>query len=188
MDPVATNYNSLACVDDGSCTYATGPFILTLNELGDSDPNASAGNNGYSTSYQNIGTFMPGDSIPEVGYLQITPNPGVVIRADQFEIQGATMVSSSPPTFTGGSLPSEIDYVKFEDDDNKIYLSYSDPAGSIPNPNYDPNWVPTQYNTVVVIVAIHPGVVMPSNDLDLVIDIDANLSSSNPVVNNVTLT
>jgi len=117
----------------------------------------------------------------------LTPDSGLTIQASDFTISGAQPATALPPTFTGGTLPAEVDFVKFEDTDNQVYNNYTDPNGTDPNPNYDPNWIATSSNTIVVIVALHP-FSMPANNLLLEIDIDGGTTQPVPVVNNVTLT
>ena len=43
-DSTATNYNPNATIDDGSCVYPSAPtsFVITVQDIGDQDPNAGA--------------------------------------------------------------------------------------------------------------------------------------------------
>ena len=161
-------------------------YNLKVRDLGDLDIQGAV-SNGYTVTENDLGMFQVGSQTPNVAYLLITGDQGNTIKNSYFEIQGAQISSQFPPTYAGGSLPSEVAFVKFENSDNLVYLNYTDPNGTDPNPNYDPLFVPGPTNTVVVIVALYP-FVMPNNDLDLAIDIDGDANVIGSVVNNITLT
>lgn len=159
-------------------------YNLKVSDIGDADTLGAA--NSYTVTEHELGNFQVGASLPNVAYLQIHANSNSVVRAADFSISGGLPSSILPPTFVGGSLPPEIEFVKFENQDNQIFQDYTDPNGADPNPNYDPNFIPTVSNVVLVIISLHV-LSMPSNDLDLLIDIDGSASSSNIVVNDITL-
>ena len=187
-DILAGNYNASACADDGSCVYTQVPYNLTVFDLGDIDT-VNVIDNGYGTT-EHVQSVVANAIIPNVAYLQITPEAGVIIRASDFSITGAAPSGSAGgvPIFSGAYLPTEVAYVKFEDSDNQIYTNYTDPSGTDLNPAYDPNWVPTASNYVAVIVALN-SIIMPYNDLDVAIDIDrTNFQPVTPVISNITLT
>tara|TARA_R110001592_G_scaffold288022_3_gene556924 strand:- start:698 stop:1144 length:447 start_codon:yes stop_codon:yes gene_type:complete len=144
--------------------------------------------NNYTVTTHDLGNFNAGSVVPTVAFLLITPESGFIIRASDFNISGGQPVSMVPPTFAGGALPSHVSFVKFEDTDNMVYLNYTNPTpiASDANSNYDPNWSATASNTVVVIVALS-GFFMPSNDLDIKIDIDSTMGSVSPIINTTTL-
>ena len=163
---------------------------LTVMDLDDDDDGNASIDNPYSVTQHFLGSFNAGTTIPNVAYLQITPDQGNIIRASDFSINNAPPSGNTGgvPVFAGTYLPFQVAYVKFEDSDNQIYTNYTDPNGTDPNPNYDPNWVPTTSNYVAVIVALNP-VPMPNHDLDIKIDIDqVNFQSTTPIITNVTLT
>ena len=145
--------------------------------------------NNYTVTTHDLGNFNAGNVVPAIAYLLITPQSGFIIRASDFNISGGQPVSMVPPTFAGGMLPSHVSFVKFEDTDNQVYLNYTTPTPTASDANsfYDPNWVATASNTVVVIVALS-GFFMPPNDLNVKIDIDATMGSIVPVINTISLT
>ena len=154
-------------VGDDDITGVVTPTII--------DPNA------YTVTTHNLGDFATGSNVPDIAFLLITPNSGVTIKASDFSISGMASTSSLPPTFGGGTLPSEVEFVKFEDRENRVFDNYVNGVGTDPNADYDPNWITTETNTIDVIVSLYP-FTMPGSDLDILIDIDG---STNTIVSNI---
>ena len=179
MDPLATNYNPNACGDDGSCTYG-GNYVLSVGDLGDlvDDEGGYTVTGNQNSSSWTVGTYLANQVTADWAWLYIQPMAGQTIQAAEFTITGATKTNSFPPTYTGGSLPPEVAFVKFEDTQNPYcdgYLGSACQHGV--NPLYDSsgNFVPTNTNNVLVVVGLNP-LQMPSNDLHIEIDIDRDTS------------
>ena len=184
MDPLATNYDPNACNDDGSCAYG-GSYVLSVGDLGDQDEG------GYTVADWTVGTYLANQLTADWAWPHITPDAGQTIQASEFTIGGASQTNAFPPTFVGGSLPPEVAFVKFEDSQNSYCDGYSGTAcANGVNPFYDStgNFVPTNANTIVVVVGLNP-LQMPSNDLRIEIDIDRDTTkaSANPRIKTITL-
>ena len=158
---------------------------LTVSDVGDDDITGVTPTiidpNAYTVTTHNLGDFATGSNVPDIAFLLITPNSGVTIKASDFSISGMASTSSLPPTFGGGTLPSEVEFVKFEDRENRVFDNYVNGVGTDPNADYDPNWITTETNTIDVIVSLYP-FTMPGSDLDILIDIDG---STNTIVSNI---
>jgi len=165
---------------------------LTVSDVGDDDVTGVVtptivDPNAYTVTTHNLGDFATGSSVPGVAFLLITPNNGVTIKASDFSISGMSTTSSAlPPTFGGGTLPPEVEFVKFEDKENRVYDNYINGVGTDPNVDYDPDWITTETNTIDVIVSLYP-FTMPGSDLDILIDIDGSTNIIGSNISNITI-
>tara|TARA_R110002020_G_scaffold45597_3_gene130305 strand:+ start:2906 stop:9487 length:6582 start_codon:yes stop_codon:yes gene_type:complete len=188
-DPLASNYNANACDDDGSCTYG-GSYVLSVGDLGDQDEGGYTITGSPNSSSWTVGTYLANQVTADWAWLFIQPASGQTIQAAEFTISGATKINSFPPTYTGGSLPQEVAFVKFEDSFNSYCDGYSGSAcQNGTNAQYDSsgNFVPPSTNVVLAVVGLNP-LQMPSNDLHIEIDIDRDTSiPSSPVVNAINI-
>jgi len=159
----------------------------TFGGVGDIDGNF--GDNLYTVTTFTVSNITAGTPIHSAlnstaAFLLIEPDAGRAIQASDFSISGATPASGT--TFVGGTLPPEVVSVNFQDTENPVYLNYNVSGGSMPNPNYDPNYSATSNNKIAVIVELNP-IAMPNNDLAIEIDIDGFTQSLQPIINTVTV-
>ena len=201
-----SDLNSISIVTNcGACNE----YPVILEELGDADPGQSDGDNGYISSTEYLGYYLnpnvqnapqshyAGQIIDQHAFIILEPDPAVStgplpIRASDFVIDnpnGPINTNVSPgivPTFYGGSIHPRIGHIRFEDEDNAVYTDYSIPEGQGLNSNYDSNWTPTTSNKVRVIVEILP-TPMPTNALNLTVDIDKISNQTNARISSITI-
>ena len=119
----------------------------------------------HTTPYQAVGTAANGPF-----YLEIIPEPGYIVKKENFNISGDAPDNATHSYITQGGaeivyengvnncvLPTGIDAVGFMDFDNAPY---------------DPSFIATVNNKVTVIIYMSSGFVIPPTQTDFEIDID----------------
>jgi hypothetical protein len=179
-DPLATNYDPLATIDDGSCDYGCGSGSGNLLIQQSPVQGSSMNNANFTvTSYTETGIPFCSDygwdangatnSNMIARQLVITPNPGYTIQARDFGINNVTwaehnMIPMNSTDTPGVALPTEVSNVMFWDSDLAPLSFPSNPPGALSTlgPPQNNGVAPSQNNEVRVIVMIESGELFPN--------------------------
>tara|TARA_R100001082_G_scaffold87810_1_gene54223 strand:- start:1113 stop:3596 length:2484 start_codon:yes stop_codon:yes gene_type:complete len=119
----------------------------------------------HTTPYQAVGTAANGPF-----YLKIIPEPGYIVKKENFNISG-----DAPDNATYSYITQDGDEIVYENGVNNCVLPTGiDAVGfmDVDNAPYDPSFIATVSNEVTVIIYMSPGFVIPSTQTDFEIDID----------------